>query len=170
MIELSNEKIEKILNEETPKKEESETILRGIYIRYMRLYERYFADIDALSDDRIAEMKNYHEETNSLVKHYYMDIPLDICSEIIEFDKEYTDKLLGSGWHDYLFKSFNDFKKENKAGNKSEEDYKVEFEKNTLTNFYYTMDLVFREGFGTESKTTENAISGFAGLLFGKEG
>ncbi len=169
MVELSNERIEQVLQEETPKKQELDTILRGIYIRYMCLYERYFADIDSLSDDRITEMKNYHEETNSLVKYYYMDIPLDICTEIVEFDKEYTDKLLGSGWHDYLSGIFNDFKKENKARNKSEEDYKLEFEKNTLSNFYYTMDIIFREGFGTESKTAEDAISGFAGLLFGKE-
>lgn len=168
MVELSNERIEQMLQEETPKKQELETILRGIYIRYMRLYEQYFTDIDALSDDRITEMKNYHEETISLVKNYYMDIPVDICTEITEFDKEYTDKLLGTGWHDYLFDSFNDFKKENRAMNKSKEDYKMEFEKNTLSNFYYTMDIIFREGFGTESKTAEDAISGFTGLLFGK--
>ena len=39
MIELSNERVEQILHEETVKKEESGTILRSIYIRYVRLYE-----------------------------------------------------------------------------------------------------------------------------------
>lgn len=40
MVGLSNERIEQILHEETAKKEELQTILRGIYTRYMRLYER----------------------------------------------------------------------------------------------------------------------------------
>ena len=44
MVELSNERIEQILHEETMKKEELETILRSIYTRYMRLYEKYFAE------------------------------------------------------------------------------------------------------------------------------
>ena len=65
MIELSNERIEEILHKETGKTEELTTILRGIYIRYMRLYERYYADIDALNDDVIAELKNYLEETKA---------------------------------------------------------------------------------------------------------
>ena len=55
MVELSNERIEQILHEETKKTEALPTILRGIYTRYMRLYERYFADVDALNDGRIAE-------------------------------------------------------------------------------------------------------------------
>ena len=56
MVELSNRRIEQILHEETAKKEELATILRGIYTRYMHLYESYFADIDALSDDKVAEL------------------------------------------------------------------------------------------------------------------
>ena len=36
----------------------------------MYLYEKYLEDIDALSDDRIAELRAYHEETISLVKYY----------------------------------------------------------------------------------------------------
>lgn len=55
MIELSHERIEQILHEETVKKEDLDTILRGIYFRYMRLYERYFADLDALDDDIISQ-------------------------------------------------------------------------------------------------------------------
>ena len=61
MVELSNERIGQILHEETTKKEESETILRGIYTRYMRLFEKYLADIDALNDEKIADFKKYHE-------------------------------------------------------------------------------------------------------------
>lgn len=96
MVELSKERIEQILHEETMKKEELETILRGIYTRYMRLFEKYFADIDALNDDEIAELRKYHEETGSLVKYYYMDIPLDICIGLKEFENKYSVKLLGS--------------------------------------------------------------------------
>ena len=43
MVELSNERISKILHEETAKKEELSTILRGIYTRYMHLFEKYFS-------------------------------------------------------------------------------------------------------------------------------
>ena len=57
MIELTDKRIEQILHEETASKEELGTILRGIYTRYMCLYERYFADIDALNDDKIAELR-----------------------------------------------------------------------------------------------------------------
>ena len=64
MVELSNERMEQILHKETAKKEELTTILRGIYTRYMLLYEKYFADIDALNDDEVTALKNYHEETN----------------------------------------------------------------------------------------------------------
>ena len=61
MVELSNERIEQILHQETAKKEELATILRGIYTRYMRLYEKLFADIDALNDEKITELRKYHE-------------------------------------------------------------------------------------------------------------
>ena len=59
MVELSKERIDQILHEETTKKEELDTILRSIYTRYMHLFEKYFADIDALNDDRIAELRKY---------------------------------------------------------------------------------------------------------------
>ena len=55
MVELSRERIEQMLQEETAKKEELANILRGIYTRYMRLYEKYLADIDALNDDEIGK-------------------------------------------------------------------------------------------------------------------
>ena len=73
MVEFSKERIEQILYEETMKKAEPETILRSIYTRYMLLYEKYFADIFALDDDKIAELKKYHEETRSLIKYTYME-------------------------------------------------------------------------------------------------
>ena len=50
----------------------------------------------------------------------------------------------------------------------SEEDFKTDFAKDALTTFYDVMDYIFREGFGTGSKTTEKTIDGLAGLLFGK--
>lgn len=55
MLELSNERIEQILHEETTKTVELATLLHSIYIRYMRLFEGYFSDIDALNDAKIAE-------------------------------------------------------------------------------------------------------------------
>ena len=125
MVELSNERVDQILHEESQKTEELITILRGVYIRYMRLYERYFDDIDALNDDKIAEFNKYHEETKSLIKYYYMDIPLDICTALFEFDKQYSEKLLGSNWRRYLFDSLKKYKSD--RGDKSKEGLKADF-------------------------------------------
>ena len=60
------------------------------------------------------------------------------------------------------------FKKENQNKHQSEEDFKTDFAKDALATFYDVMDYIFREGFGTGSKTTENNIDGLAVLLFGK--
>lgn len=166
MMELSNERIEKILHEETPKKEEATTILRSIYIRYMRLFEKYFTNIEALNDDEIAELKEYHEETRSLVKHYYMDIPQDICTKINEFDNKYSANLLGADWHNYLFSTYWDFLDKDNSPNRSEGALKAEFERQALAAFYDAMDYVFREGFGTNSQTVKDVVSGITGLLF----
>ena len=169
MIELTVKRIGQILHEETANKEELGTILRGIYTRYMCLYERYFADIDALNDGKISELRKYHEETRSLVRYYYMDIPQDICSAIKEFENEYNAKLLGPEWHAHLFGSYEQFKAESGDGNKGEERLKAEFAKQALAAFYDAMDYVFREGFGTGSQTGKNVVSAITGLLFGKE-
>ena len=155
MVELSNERVEEILHKETQKTEELTTILRGIYSRYMYLYEKYFADIDALNNDEIAKMKKYHEETVSLLKYYYLDIPLDICTGLIEFDDYYTDKMLGADWQKFLLDNYKDFKDKKKGKNKSEECIKAEFAKHSLESFYDVMDYVLRDGFGTDSKTGE---------------
>lgn len=168
MVELSNERIEQILHEETTKKEETETILRSIYTRYMRLYEKYFADIEALNDDEIAGLKNYHEETRSLIKYFYMDIPQDICTGIKEFENKYSANLLGSEWHEYLFGSYEEFREQSRIKDKSEEYIKAEFTKQALSDFYDAMDYIFREGFGTDSQTAKSFVSGITGLLFGK--
>lgn len=168
MVELSNERIEQILHEETTKKEETETILRSIYTRYMRLYEKYFADIEALNDDEIAGLKNYHEETRSLIKYFYMDIPQDICTGIKEFENKYSANLLGSEWHEYLFGSYEEFREKSRIKDKSEEYIKAEFTKQALSDFYDAMDYIFREGFGTDSQTAKSFVSGITGLLFGK--
>ena len=169
MVELSKERIEQILHEETAKKEDPGTILRSIYTRYMRLYEQLFADIDALNDDQIAVLRDYHDETRSLVRYYYMDIPLDICKGIEEFENKYTEGLLGKEWQKNLFDRYKAFTGESKNQNKSEEDLKAEFKKQTLTDFYDTMDLIFREGFGTGSETVKGLAGMIKGLLFGKE-
>lgn len=164
MVELSNERIGQILHEETVKTEELKTILRCIYTRYMRLYEKYFADIDALNNAKIAELRKYHEETGSLIRYYYMDIPQDICEGIKEFENKYSANLLGPEWHDYLFRVYQEFRKGSKAT-----DVKAEFSKQALAAFYDAMDYIFREGFGTGSQTVKDVVSGITGLLFGKE-
>lgn len=169
MIELSIERVDQILHQETPKKEELATILRGIYTRYMCLYEKYFADIDALNDDTIADLNKYHGETKSLVKYFYMDIPQDICRQLETFDNEYNAKLLGSDWHRTLCDSYADFRAKNEAENKSAKCLKAEFSEQILKAFYDAMDYIFREGFGTGSKADELISSGLASLLFGEE-
>jgi len=169
MVELSNERIQKILHEETTKKEDLDTILRSLYTRYMCLYEKYFADIDALDNDKIAELRKYHEETKSLVRYYYMDIPMDICTGIKEFEAQYSDKLLGADWHINLFDSYEYFKENSEDKHKNEKCLKADFSKYALSAFYDAMSDVFREGFGTGSQTAKNVVSGLTGLLFGKQ-
>lgn len=167
MIELSNERLEQIVYKETPKTEVLSTILRSVYLRYMRLYEKIFADIDALNDDVIAELKQYHEETHSLVKVFYMDIPADTCWQIENFDETYTSKLLEGDWHKILSDGYKEFKDDDENRNKSEECLKAAFSKACLDAFYNKMEEVFRVGFGTQSKTRENFVSGLSNLLFG---
>ena len=169
MLELSNERIQQILHEETAKKEELNTILRGIYVRYMRLYEKYFADIDALNDDKVAELREYHEETRSLVRHYYMDIPMDICTELKEFENKYSDNLLGLGWHGYLFDRYEEFKENSENRDKIEKCLKADFSRQALDTFYDAMNEIFRDGFGTGSQTARKVVDGITGLLFGKQ-
>ena len=131
MIELKADRIDQILHAETGKKEELNTILRGLYTRYMTLYEKYFADIEALNDEEIASLKSYHEETRSLLRYYFLDVPQDICRCLIHFDEEYTDKLLGSEWHKYLFDNYKEFKEDYTGKNKSKQNLKAEFAKQT---------------------------------------
>ena len=169
MVELSGERVDKILHKETMKKEDSETILRGLYTRYMCLYEKYFADIDALNDERIAALRTYHEETRSLFRYYYLDIPLDICTGIRVFEDKYTSRLLGPGWRGYLFGSFEDFKRRHSGEDQEEEELKAAFSKETLGIFYDAMDYIFREGFGTESSAFKDIAGTITSLLFGKE-
>ena len=168
MIELSKERIGQILHEETLKTEDVKTILRSVYTRYMHLYEKYFADIDALNDDVVAGLRSYNEETQSLIKYYYMDMPMDVCRGIGEFEKTYGDSLLGADWHKYLLGTYKDFKDKYKGKKKDEAQMKAEFAKETLGDFYEAMDYIFRDGFGTGSQTVDQVVSGIQGLLFGK--
>ena len=169
MIELSHETIERILEKETAKKADLTTILRSIYTRYMRLYERYYADIDALTNETVDELRNYHEETRSLVKYYYMDIPLDICGKIEQFEEKYSDRLLGLEWHRNLFESYDEYAEKYENRDKSEQTLKVDFRKESLKEFYDAMGYIFREGFGTESQTAKNVLSGIGELIFGSD-
>jgi len=169
MVELNRERIEQMLHEETSKKEELETVLRCIYTRYMLLFEKYFADLDALNDDKVAELKKYHEETKSLVRYYYLDIPQDICMDIKEFENKYCAKLLGSDWHDYILKNYEDFRENSRSRDKSEEHLRAEFTGEALSAFYEVMDYIFREAFGTDSRAAKTLVSGIKDLFFGKD-
>ena len=164
MVELSTGRIDQMLHEETGKKEELATILRSIYTRYMHLYEDYFSDIDALTDEKIAEFRKYNEETLSLIKYYYLDIPLDVCEDIVDFEKEYGVNLLGPGWHKYVFDAYKEYSEDH--DDKKKDEIMKAFKEHALENFYYSMDSIFRESFGTESKNTESAISVIKGLFF----
>lgn len=169
MLELSKERIGKILHEETVQEEKLTTILRAVYTRYMRLYENYYEDIDALNKTKIAELKKYHEETVSLIKYYYLDIPQDICEGIEEFENKFTANMLGPDWHRFLFRNFEEFKDNCEDRRAGKEALKEAFTKQALQEFYDTMGYVFREGFDTDSKTVKDTISGFGGLFGGKE-
>ena len=169
MLELSKERIGKILHEETVQEEKLTTILRAVYTRYMRLYENYYEDIDALNKTKIAELKKYHEETVSLIKYYYLDIPHDICEGIEEFENKFTANMLGPDWHRFLFRNFEEFKDNCEDRRAGKEALKEAFTKQALQEFYDTMGYVFREGFDTDSKTVKDTISGFDGLFGGKE-
>ena len=168
MIELSKERVDEILNEETLKTVELPKLLRAIYNRYRQLYENYFADLDALNDEKVAELRNYHEETKSLIKYYYMDIPYDVCEELEDFEEKYGTKLLGADWHENLTKIYEEFEGKAEDLGKSEEELKAEFKEEILGGFYDAMSDAFRVGFGTSSKTHEKVVDGIKGLFFGK--
>ena len=51
----------------------------------MRLYEDYFADAEALDDEKIAEFRKYHQETRSFWKYYYMDGPEEAGAYLQEY-------------------------------------------------------------------------------------
>ena len=169
MVELSNERIKQMLEKETKETEDLTTILRAIYTRYMNLYERYFSDLDALNDDKIQEFKKYHEETKSLIKYYYMDIPQDVCAAINEFEEKAGDKLLGREWKKTLYDAYTEFREKYKVKDRSDEYYQEAFKKEALKAFYDAMDSVFRDGFGTGSQTAKDMFDGISGLLFGKK-
>ena len=164
MIELSQERVDTILNEETLRTEELATILRAVYTRYMRVFEKYFADTDALNDEVIAELNQYQEETRSLVKYYYMDIPQEVCDGLRKFDDKYGDKLLGPDWEKTLSDTYKYFRGKNWS--KSEEWVKAEFRKQAMDAFYKAMGSVFRQGFGSDSKVVERVVDGIKGLFF----
>lgn len=169
MVELSNERIEQMLHDETKKTEDVKTILRAIYARYSHLYEHYIADMENLNDDKVAEFAKEHEETKSLIKYYYMDIPQDICGAIKDFEEKVSDKLLGREWKKNVYDLYDEYKSKFWIHDKSEDYYKAEFKKLALQEFYKAMENIFRDGFGTGSQTVKDVLSGISGLLFGSK-
>ena len=169
MMKLSMGTIDRMLHKETAKKEDLATILRSIYTRYMRLFEEYLDDLDGLNHEKIAEMRKYHEETQSLIKYYYMDIPQDICTKLEEFEDKCTENLLGPSWHQHVADGYLDFCERYENRNKGEKALKAEFKKQALRAFYDTMGYIFRDGFGTDSQTARNVLSGITDLFLGKD-
>ena len=169
MIELSYDQVDQIMHKDTPRSEDLPLILRSIYLRYLHLFETYFADIDALDDDKIIELKKYHEETRSLIKIFYLDIPMDVFYALGSVDEDDVSKMLSTELKQYVFDSFRNFMLENRDESKSKERFKLEFAQKNLTDFYSSMDTVFRGAFGTTSKTTENAVGWIGKLLFGED-
>ena len=169
MIELSNERIGQMLHEESVKKEDTDVILRGIYIRYMRLYEKYFADIDALNDQEIASLRKYHQETRSLIRYYYLDIPQDVCAGLKEFEKRYSDPLLGPDWRRFLMDRYREFRKGQPGTEENSKALRAAFAAEALEGFYEAMEYIFRDGFGTGSQMARDMASGITNLLFGKK-
>lgn len=170
MLELNNERLDQILHIETPKTEPLPVILRCIYTRYIRLYEQYFADIDALNDKKIAELRKFHEETLALVKYYYMDIPHDICMDIDEFEEKFSDDLLGYNWHEVLFENYEEFREryEDEFEDVIDSRIKKEYRDLTMKAFYLSMDDIFRDGFGTSSRNASEMLEKLSGLFFEK--
>ena len=169
MIALSNERIGQMLHEESVKKEDTDVLLRGIYIRYMRLYEKYFADIDALNDQEIAALRTYHQETRSLIRYYYLDIPQDVCTGLKEFEKRYSDPLLGPDWHKFLFDHYRQFRERQPGTDENSKSLRAAFAAEALEGFYAAMEYIFRDGFGTGSQAAQDIASGISNLLFGKK-
>ena len=169
MLELSNERVAQILHQETLQTEELATILRAVYTRYMRLYEKVYTNIEALDDAEIAKLRKYHEETKSLLKYYYMDIPHDICADLDEFDRRDCSRLLGPDWHDFLSGKYEDFRDDHLFSDMSESALKAEFAKKSLDSFYDSIGSVFRQGFGTGSLTAADVVKGIQELAFGKD-
>ena len=117
----------------------------------------------------IAELRSYHEETRSLVKYYYMDIPQDICTKLEEFEDKCTENLLGPSWHQHVADGYLDFCERYENRNKGEKALKAEFKKQALRAFYDAMGYIFRDGFGTDSQTARNVLSGITDLFLGKD-
>ena len=167
MVKLDNERVEQILQNETMKTQPLPTILRGIYTRYINLYEDYIAEIDKLTDDKIDAYKRQNAETQSLIKYYYMDIPQDVCYELNKFEENVADELLGREWKRGIYDAFEEFKENNDAWNKSDDYYMAEFKKALRKELYKAMENIFRDGFGTHSETAKNIFTGISNLLFG---
>jgi hypothetical protein len=169
MIELSKERINQILTEETVKTVELATLLRSIYSRYRHVFEEYAEDIEELNDEKVAELKKYHDETNTLVKYYYMDIPMDVCKYLEEFDNK-TAALFGPEWRKFLYEGYDEFLENCDVDDEGDNAHmKALYRKEFLKSFYEDMDEVFRQGFGTESKTAQRMNSGLSELLYGKK-
>ncbi len=170
MIQISNERAEQIIQEETKKTQPLPQLLRAIYTRYMNLYEDYIANIYDLTSEKIAAYKKQNDETIALVRYYYMDIPQDVCAGILVFEEKVGEKLLGPEWKTNLYDAYDEFKDNCNEWDMTEDYYKGAFKKYALKEFYEVMENIFRDGFGSESESSKNIFSGIKSLIFGGGG
>lgn len=170
MIQLSNERAEQIIQEETKKTQPLPQLLRAIYTRYMNLYEDYIANMFDLTSEKVAEYKKQNDETICLVRYYFMDIPQDVCEGIFDFEEKVGDKLLGPEWKTNLYDAYEEFKDKSDEWDMTEDYYKGAFKKYALKEFYEVMENIFRDGFSTHSERAKNIFSGIKSLIFGGGG
>ena len=102
--------------------------------------------------------------------------------EELERDKvinEYTAQFLGIGYDKDLAKETAEalqkgdmntvFLNQTKFATAREKALKAEFKKQALRAFYDAMGYIFRDGFGTDSQTARNVLSGITDLFLGKD-
>ena len=86
-----------------------------------------------------------------------------------EFEDKCTENLLGPSWHQHVADGYLDFCERYENRNKGEKALKAEFKKQALRAFYDAMGYIFRDGFGTDSQTARNVLSGITDLFLGKD-
>ena len=167
MVELSPERIEEILHKETVKEEDPKTVMRAVYNRYRCVFEQYIDQIFEMNQSKIDEFNKYHQETNSLIKYYFVDIPMDTCAALAKFEHDVMDYMLGPDWQRVILNGFEEFKRKNKNKYRlaNEETWRKKFKEELLSMFYVSMESAFRVSFESGSKAAEGLMDGLSAIF-----